>query len=122
MSAQLTLDAIGGIDWEHPRLEQVEQFLDSEFPGICTEHARRRSMECLRVCGAGGWEAYVNVELCRMYESILCWYVFVELVPPEDSGLDWELHRLSDGDEPELVRLIAHAIGAGAWNRDKEEA
>ena len=25
MSDQLTLDAMGGIDWEHPRLEQLEQ-------------------------------------------------------------------------------------------------
>ena len=110
MSAQLTIDCMGGIDWEHPRLEQVEQFLDGEFPGISIEHTRRRSMECLRVRGAGGWEAYVNVELCRMYEVCLCWFVFVELVPPDDSDLDWELHRLSDGDEPELVQLIAHVL------------
>ena len=110
MSSQLTLDAMRGIDWEHPRLEQVEQFLDGEFPGISIAHTRRRSMECLRVCCAAGWEAYVNVELCRMYEVCLSWYVFVELVPPDDSDLDWELHRLSDGDEPELVQLIAHVL------------
>ena len=110
MSAQLTLDAMRGIDWERPRLEQVEQLLDGEFPGIGIEHARHRSMECLRVRGVGGWTAYVNVELCRMYEFVLCWFVFVELVPPEGSSLDWELHRLSEGDEPELVRLIAHTL------------
>ena len=110
MSAQLTLDAMRGIDWEHPRLEQLEQFLDGEFPGISIEHTRRRSMECLRVCCAAGWEAYVNVELCRMYEVCLCWFVFVELVPPDDDDLDWELHRLGYGDEPELVQLIAHVL------------
>ena len=110
MSAQLTLGAMGGIDWERPRMEQVEQFIDCEFPGIGIEHTRRRSMECLRVRGAGGWEAYINVELCRMYEFVLSWYVFVEVVPPEDSGLDWELHRLSDGDEPVLVQLIERVL------------
>ena len=109
MSAQLALGAMGGIDWEHPTLAQVEQLIDGEFPGIRIEHTRRRSMECLRVCGAGGW-AYINVELCRMYESVLCWYVFVEVVPPDGGDLDLELHRLGDGDEPELVRLIAHVI------------
>ena len=110
MSGQLSLDAMGGIDWEHPTLAQVEQFLDGEFPGISIEHTRRRSMECLRVRGAGGWEAYVNVELCRMYEVCLSWYVLVGRVPPDDSDLDFELYRLGDGDEPELVQLIAHVL------------
>ena len=110
MSAQLTLGCLSGIDWERPTLAQVEQLLDGEFPGICIEHTRRRSMECLRVCGAGGWEAHVNVELCRMFESVLCWYVFVEVVPPKDSGLDFELHRFSDGDETVLVQLVERVL------------
>ena len=110
MSAQLTIGCLRGIDWEQPTLAQVEQLIDGEFPGICIEHARHRSMECLRVRGAGGWEAYINVELCRMYEFVLSWFVFVELVPPDGGDLDFELHRLGDGDEPELVRLIAHVL------------
>ena len=33
MSAQLTLDAMRGIDWEHPRLEQLEQAALDHVPG-----------------------------------------------------------------------------------------
>ena len=109
MVGQIDIGCLSGIDWEHPTLAQVEQLIDGEFPGIRIEHARRRSMECLRVCGAGGW-AYINVELCRMYESVLCWYVFVEVVPPEDSGFDFELHRLGDGDETVLVQLVERVL------------
>ena len=110
MVGQIDIGCLSGIDWEHPTLAQVEQLIDGEFPGIRIEHARRRSMECLRVRGAGGWEAYVNVKLCRMYEVCLRWFVFVELVPPDDDDLDWELHRLGYGDDQELMRLIAHVL------------
>ena len=33
MSAQLTIEAMGGIDWERPRLEQLEQFALDHVPG-----------------------------------------------------------------------------------------
>ena len=33
MSAQLKLDCLGGIDWERPRLEQLEQFALDHVPG-----------------------------------------------------------------------------------------
>lgn len=36
MSGQLSLDSLGGIDWEHPRLEQLEQFALDYLPGCKT--------------------------------------------------------------------------------------
>lgn len=43
MSAQLTFGALGGINWDSLRLEQIEQFLADALPGKELKQERHSS-------------------------------------------------------------------------------
>lgn len=106
MSAQLTLDCLSGIDWERPRLEQLEQFLADALPGKELKQERHSSRQCVSVKCRDGWKLYACPSLDRISENVLRWYVYVECVPPEGSSFFMSTHRFEKGQENEILALV----------------
>lgn len=104
MSAQLSLDAIGGIDWSCPKLEQLEQFAIEHIQG-CTTHLESHSSSmsvCVEKDGSTSWMRPV---LERTEEDRLEWVVVVELanlhgfVTRSDQRLEAVLTEIFEEDE-----------------------
>lgn len=78
MSAQLTLDAIGGIDWERPRLEQLEQAAIDHVPGadVALRHIKGVGMTVL--VRRGMRRAWMKPSLKRTACDTLEWVVLFQ--------------------------------------------
>ena len=106
MSAQLTLDALGGINWDSLRLEQIEQFLADALPGKDIKQERHSSRQCVSVECKDGWKLYACPSLDRISDNALRWHVYVECVPPDGSDYWTYARRFHDGQEDDLRALV----------------
>ena len=106
MSAQLTIDCLSGIDWERPRLEQIEQFLADALPDKKIKQERHSSRQCVSVECKDGWKLYACPSLDRISDNALRWHVYVECVPPDGSGYWTYARRFHDGQEEDLRALV----------------
>lgn len=87
MSAQLTLDCLSGIDWEHPRLEQLEQHALDYIPDCTTCLESRRSSMCVRVEYYGS-VAWLRPSLERTADDRLEWRAVVSFEKPSGEACD----------------------------------
>ena len=78
MSAQLTLDSLSGIDWEHPTIYQLEQFAIDNVPGCKTILERHNSFMCVRISHWLGAVAYLRPSLERTEDDRLEWFARLE--------------------------------------------
>ena len=78
MSAQLTLGALVGIDWERPRLEQLEQFALDHVPGadVALWHIKGVGMTVLVRLGLR--RAWMKPSLERTALDTLEWVVLFQ--------------------------------------------
>ena len=78
MSAQLTLDALGGINWESPRLEQLQQFALDNVPGadVALLHIKGVGMTVLVRLGLR--RAWMKPSLQRTALDTLEWVVLFQ--------------------------------------------
>ena len=78
MSSQLTLDSLSGIDWEHPRLEQLQQFALDNVPGadVALWHIKGVGMTVLVRLGLR--RAWMKPSLKRTALDTLEWVVLFQ--------------------------------------------
>ena len=78
MSAQLTFEAMGGIDWERPRLEQLEPFALDHVPGadVALLHIKGVGMTVLVRLGLR--RAWMKPSLKRTALDTLEWVVLFQ--------------------------------------------
>ena len=78
MSAQLTLDAIGGIDWERPRLEQLEQAAIDHVPGADVELRFIKGVGMTVLVRLGLRRAWMKPSLQRTAGDTLEWVLLFQ--------------------------------------------
>ena len=102
MSAQLTLGAMGGIDWEHPRLEQVEQAALDHVPGadVALWHIKGVGMTVMVRLGLR--RAWMKPSLQRTVCDTLEWVVLFQ----EGEGNDYVDLRRDEELESALASVF----------------
>ena len=78
MSAQLSLDSLSGIDWEHPRLEQLEQFALDHVPGADVELRHIKCVGMTVMVRLGLRRAWMKPSLKRTALDTLEWVVLFQ--------------------------------------------
>ena len=78
MSAQLTLDAMRGIDWERPRLEQLEQAALDHVPGADVELRHIKGVGMTMMVRLGLRRAWMKPSLQRTAWDTLEWVVLFQ--------------------------------------------
>ena len=106
MSGQLTLDAMRGIDWEHPRLEQLEQAALDHVPGADVELCHIKGVGMTVLVRLGLRRAWMKPSLQRTACDTLEWVVlfqegegngYVDL--RSDEELESALASVFDGEQ-----------------------
>ena len=78
MSAQLTFEAMGSIDWERPRLEQLEQFALDHVPGADVELRHIKCVGMTVLVRLGLRRAWMKPSLKRTALDTLEWVVLFQ--------------------------------------------
>ena len=78
MSGQLTLEAMGGIDWERPRLEQLEQAALDHVPGADVELCHIKGVGMTVMVRLGLRRAWMKPSLQRTAWDTLEWVVLFQ--------------------------------------------
>ena len=78
MSAQLTLDCLSGIDWERPRLEQLEQAALDHVPGADVAHWHIKGVGMAVLVRLGLRRAWMKPNLQRTAWDTLEWVVLFQ--------------------------------------------
>ena len=78
MSGQLTLEAMGGIDWERPRLEQLEQAALDHVPGADVELCHIKGVGMTVMVRLGLRRAWMKPSLQRTACDTLEWVVLFQ--------------------------------------------
>lgn len=78
MSAQLTLDCLSGIDWERPRLEQLEQAALDHVPGADVELRHIKGIGMTVLVRLGLRRAWMKPCLKRTALDTLEWVVLFQ--------------------------------------------
>ena len=78
MSAQLTLEAMGGIDWERPRLEQLEQVAIDYVPGADVALLHIKGVGMTVLVRLGMIRAWMKPSLQRTADDTLEWVVLFQ--------------------------------------------
>ena len=78
MSAQLTLDCLSGIDWERPRLEQLEQAAIDHVPGADVELRFIKGVGMTVLVRLGLRRAWMKPSLQRTAGDTLEWVVLFQ--------------------------------------------
>ena len=78
MSGQLTLEAMGGIDWERPRLEQLEQAALDHVPGADVELCHIKGIGMTVLVRLGLRRAWMKPSLQRTAWDTLEWVVLFQ--------------------------------------------
>ena len=102
MSAQLTLGAMGGIDWERPRLEQLEQAALDHVPGadVALWHIKGVGMTVMVRLGLR--RAWMKPSLQRTACDTLEWVVLFQ----EGEGNDYVDLRRDEELESALASVF----------------
>ena len=106
MSSQLTLDSLSGIDWESPRLEQLQQFALDNVPGadVALLHIKGVGMTVLVRLGLR--RAWMKPSLQRTALDTLEWVVLFQ----EGEGNDYVDLR----SDAELEQALDDVFGGEA--------
>lgn len=102
MSAQLTLGALGGIDWERPRLEQLEQFALDNVPGADVELRHIKGVGMTLLVRIGMRRAWMKPSLQRTAGDTLEWVVLFQ----EGEGNDYVDLRSDEELESALASVF----------------
>ena len=78
MSAQLSLDSLSGIDWEHPRLEQLQQFALDHVPGADVALLHIKGVGMTVMVRLGLRRAWMKPSLQRTALDTLEWVVLFQ--------------------------------------------
>ena len=78
MSAQLSLDSMGGIDWERPRLEQLEQAALERVPGADVALLHIKGVGMTVLVRRGLRRAWMKPSLQRTACDTLEWVVLFQ--------------------------------------------
>ena len=106
MSAQLTLDAMRGIDWERPRLEQLEQAAIDHVPGADVALCLIKGVGMTVLVRLGMRRAWMKPSMQRTAWDTLEWVVlfqegegngYVDL--RRDEELESALASVFDGEQ-----------------------
>ena len=106
MSAQLTLEAMGGIDWERPRLEQLEQAALDHVPGADVELCHIKGVGMTVLVRLGLRRAWMKPSLKRTAWDTLEWVVLFQ----EGEGNDYVDLR----SDAELEQALDDVFGGEA--------
>ena len=102
MSAQLTLEAMGGIDWEHPRLEQLEQAAIDYVPGADVALCHIKGVGMTVLVRLGMIRAWMKPSLQRTADDTLEWVVLFQ----EGEGNDYVDLRSDEELESALASVF----------------
>ena len=102
MSAQLKLDCLGGIDWERPRLEQLEQFAIDHVPGADVELRHIKGIGMTVLVRRGMRRAWMKPSLQRTAWDTLEWVVLFQ----EGEGNDYVDLRSDEELESALASVF----------------
>ena len=102
MSAQLTLEALGGIDWERPRLEQIEQFALDHVPGADVALWHIKGVGMTMLVRLGMRRAWMKPSLQRTADDTLEWVVLFQ----EGEGNDYVDPRSDEELESALASVF----------------
>ena len=78
MSGQLTLEAMGGIDWERPRLEHLEQAAIDYVPGADVALCHIKGVGMTVLVRLGMIRAWMKPSLQRTADDTLEWVVLFQ--------------------------------------------
>ena len=102
MSAQLTFEAMGSIDWERPRLEQLEQFALDHVPGADVELWHIKCVGMTVLVRLGLRRAWMKPSLKRTALDTLEWVVLFQ----EGEGNDYVDLRSDEELESALASVF----------------
>ena len=102
MSAQLTLECLSGIDWERPRLEQLEQDALNHVPGADVELRHIKGVGMTVLVRLGLRRARMKPSLQRTADDTLEWVVLFQ----EGEGNDYVDLRSDEELESALASVF----------------
>lgn len=102
MSAQLTLDCLSGIDWERPRLEQLEQAALDHVPGADVELRYIKGVGMTVLVRLGLRRAWMKPNLQRTAGDTFEWVVLFQ----EGEGNDYVDLRSDEELESALASVF----------------
>ena len=102
MSDQLTLEAMGGIDWERPRLEQLEQAAIDYVPGADVALCHIKGVGMTVLVRLGMIRAWMKPSLQRTADDTLEWVVLFQ----EGEGNDYVDLRSDEELESALASVF----------------